>query len=109
MNEALRLIVAELADAWNAGDAHRFAGVFADEGEQVNIFGTQLRGRGEIADRHDRIFKTIFRGSTNTFEIIDSVELSQNVVLARISSTVEIPFRADPRRTAHHRHAGIAP
>ncbi len=88
---ALEAILEELTQAWNAGDAQRFAAPFAPEAVQVNIFGAQLRGRQEIAERHDRIFKTIFRESINAFEIIDADLAATNVMLARISSAVTVP------------------
>ncbi|HKU67293.1 MAG TPA: SgcJ/EcaC family oxidoreductase [Candidatus Baltobacteraceae bacterium] len=90
-DDALQAIVAELAQAWNAGDAQRFAARFAWDGEQVNIFGAQLHGRREVAQRHDRIFKTIFRGSTNVFEILDARVISADVIVARVSSVVTVP------------------
>lgn len=84
-------IVAELADAWNAGDAVRFAAPFAPDAEQVNIFGTRLMGRSEIADRHEIVFDTIFRGSTNVLRILDARYAAAGVALVRIDSTVSIP------------------
>lgn len=88
MNETLQAIIGELAVSWNAGDGQRFASVFAEDAVQINIFGSQLCGRGEIAERHDHIFKTIFRGSTNSLTLIDARELSADVLVARISSVV---------------------
>lgn len=88
---ALESILAELAQAWNAGDGVRFAAVFAPGGVQVNIFGTELRGRREIAERHDRIFSTVFRGSTNTLRVIDAQPVAADVLLARVASVVDVP------------------
>lgn len=87
----LREILAELADAWNAGDAHRYAAQFSWDGDQVNIFGLQLHGRREIAERHDRVFKTIFRNSINVLEIVDARIVSADVLAARVSSVVAVP------------------
>lgn len=84
-------IVAELADAWNAGDAARFAAPFALDAEQVNIFGARLIGRGEIADRHAHVFETIFRGSTNVLRVLDARYAGADVLLLRLDSVVSIP------------------
>jgi uncharacterized protein (TIGR02246 family) len=87
----LQEIVAEMAHAWNAGDALRYAARFAWDGEQVNIFGAQLHGRHEIAERHDRVFKTIFADSSNVLEIVDARTVSADVLAARVSSVVTVP------------------
>jgi uncharacterized protein (TIGR02246 family) len=88
---AIESIVAKLERAWNAGDAAGFAAPFAIDGDQVNIFGTVLKGRAEIAERHDRIFKTIFLGSHNTLRLVETRRVSDNVVLARMHSRVDVP------------------
>lgn len=88
---ALETIVAELAEAWNAGDAARFAACFSPDAEQVNIFGSRLLGREEIAARHDGVFKTIFRESANTLGILDARYAAADVLLVRLCSTVAVP------------------
>jgi uncharacterized protein (TIGR02246 family) len=88
---ALGAVVAELMQAWNDGDGRRFASQFALDAEQVNIFGVRLRGRCEIGERHDRIFKTIFRGSVNTLQVLNARLLAADVLLAQMSSLVDVP------------------
>jgi len=88
---ALESIVAKLAQAWNAADGKRFASVFAYDGDQVNIMGEQLIGRDQIRERHEKIFKTVFRGSTNVLKIISARYAAANVIVARITSTVAVP------------------
>jgi uncharacterized protein (TIGR02246 family) len=88
---ALECIVTQLTQAWNAADGERFASVFAADGDQVNIMGEQLIGRDEIRERHAKIFKTVFRESTNVLKILSARYAAANVIVARISSTVTIP------------------
>lgn len=88
---ALEEIAAQLAHAWNAGDAAGFAALFAPDGEQVNIFGTQLRGRHEIEQRHEHIFATVFWGSRNALRVVDARLAGTYVMLARVSSVVDVP------------------
>ncbi len=88
---ALEIIVADLACAWNSADAARFAEQFAFDGEQVNIFGAQLHGRREIEERHAKVFQSVFRESINTLRIVDASLVASDVLLARISSTVDVP------------------
>lgn len=95
LNEAdravLASIVAQLARAWNDGDGPGFAAPFAADAQQVNIFGTRLIGRGAIRDRHAAVFADIFRESTGVFHILDARRLGPEVLLAQISSVVNIP------------------
>lgn len=88
---AIESIVATMERAWNAGDAAGFAAPFAVDADQVNIFGSVLRGRQEIADRHDRIFKTIFLGSRNTLRLLETRCVANDVVIARMHSHVDVP------------------
>jgi uncharacterized protein (TIGR02246 family) len=88
---ALEALVAELAQAWNAGDAARFAAQFAWDAEQVNIFGAQLHGRHGIEVQHDRIFKTVFLGSINALHVADARLVAADVLLARVASSVDVP------------------
>lgn len=88
---AIDAIVAELAGAWNAGDAKRYAAPFALDAEQVNIFGTRLIGREEIARRHAHVFETIFRESTNVLRVLDARYAGRDVLLVRVDSVVSIP------------------
>lgn len=88
---ALELIVAAMEGAWNAGDAAAFAAPFAIDGDQVNIFGALLKDRDHVASQHERIFASIFRGSHNALRIVDARYVTPDVVLARVSSVVEVP------------------
>jgi uncharacterized protein (TIGR02246 family) len=88
---ALESIVDRLARAWNSGDAAGFAAPFAADSQQVNIFGARLIGRDAIDDRHAAIFANIFRGSTNVLRILDARMLGPDVLLAQVSSVVDVP------------------
>ncbi|HET9096682.1 MAG TPA: SgcJ/EcaC family oxidoreductase [Candidatus Baltobacteraceae bacterium] len=88
---ALESIADRLAQAWNSGDAGGFAAPFAADAQQVNIFGTRLIGRDEIRDRHAAVFAEMFRESTNVLQILDARRLGPDVLLAQISSAVEVP------------------
>jgi uncharacterized protein (TIGR02246 family) len=92
----LESIVAEMERAWNAGDGAGFAKPFAPDGDQVNIIGEVMKGRDEIAVRHDGIFKTIYAGSRNSMHLVDARSVAADVVLARVHSILDVP--AGPRQ-----------
>lgn len=95
LNQADRAVLESLADrlarAWNNGDAAAFAAPFAADAQQVNIFGARLVGRDAIRDRHAAIFADVFRASTNVLQILDARRLGPEVLLAQLSSVVEVP------------------
>ncbi len=88
---ALESIVDRLARAWNSGDAPGFAAPFAADAQQVNIFGARLVGRSAISERHAAIFAGIFSGSVNVLHVLDARRLGPDVLLAQLSSVVDVP------------------
>jgi uncharacterized protein (TIGR02246 family) len=71
--EATRNLEAELGalvttyvDAWNRGDADRFASAFADDADFTSIRLDRISGRATIAAAHTRIFATIYKGTRIT-------------------------------------------
>jgi len=80
-----------MEDAWNAGDGERFAKPFALDGDQVNVIGEVLRGREDIAARHDQIFTTVYRGSRIKLELIQLTYVTGDVVLTRVQSALDVP------------------
>jgi uncharacterized protein (TIGR02246 family) len=84
-------IVADIANAWNASDSTAFSVHFASDATQINIYGKELLGAEQIREQHDRIFNTIFKNSRNTLRVVDAGYASQEIVIARVSSTVEVP------------------
>lgn len=88
---ALESTVAAMERAWNAGDAVGFTAPFAVDGDQVNIFGALLKDRDHIASQHDRIFSSVFRESRNELRIVDARYVTPDVILAHLSSVVDVP------------------
>ncbi len=65
----IRRLLDRQTDAWNRGDAAAYA---ADASEKIwftNILGQTASGRRPFLERHDVIFRTIFRGSRLEQEI----------------------------------------
>ena len=62
-------LVAALADAWARGDASAYASRFADEGTFTNFLGMFFCGPEAFRERHDAVFKTVFKGSRLTLRI----------------------------------------
>ena len=90
-NEIATAIVNRLVHAWNTADGAAFGAEFTADGDFVNIFGVQMRGRTEIEKRHQYLFDALVAGSTCELAIVDARELAPNVVLAHSTSVIKVP------------------
>ena len=62
-------VVDELEKAWNAGDGVAFARPFAEDADFVSIRGEHHRTRGAIAEGHQSIFNSIYKGSVVRLQV----------------------------------------
>ena len=60
---AVHRTLAELIEAWNAGDAESFAGCFMEEADHVAVNGAHTHGRAAILAAHHALFAGPLRGS----------------------------------------------
>lgn len=93
-------ILEELQAAWNSGDGHRLAAVFAEDATMVDVRGRMLKGRSHIGDEHQTLFETIFKESTFQIELLDAYSLGEGLVLVHTSSIAHIPD--GPRAGQNH-------
>ncbi|MBA3554906.1 MAG: SgcJ/EcaC family oxidoreductase [Gemmatimonadales bacterium] len=77
--------------AWNAMDGGAFAAPFAAEADFVNIRGEHFRGRAAIAAGHAALFRTIYAGSTNRYNVEAVRLLRPEVALVSVHSRLEVP------------------
>jgi uncharacterized protein (TIGR02246 family) len=83
--------LAELERAWNAGDGDAFAAPFIDTADFVDIRGQLHHGRAAIAQGHDIIFNTIYKGSKVRLEVIDARLLTPTCILFHGKGALEVP------------------
>jgi uncharacterized protein (TIGR02246 family) len=67
---AVRNIIQEEIAAWNSGDAAAFARHFTADGTFTNIRGQFFTGREAFMEKHDFIFKGIYRGTTMKQDVV---------------------------------------
>ena len=84
-------LIAELQEAWNAGDGTAFAAPFTDDAVFVNILGMVGRGPAEIAAGHDQIFSTIYAGSRLQVDLLGTRMLADDVIHALVHADLHIP------------------
>jgi uncharacterized protein (TIGR02246 family) len=84
-------VVNELEKAWNAGDGAAFARPFAEDADFVNIRGEHHRTREAIAQGHQAIFHSIYKGSVVRLQVAGVRTLAPAVLLAHVKSTLKVP------------------
>lgn len=60
---AIRKLLQDFADAWNAGDGDGCSRPFAVDADFTNVMGLRAHGRETIAQGHAEILATVYRGS----------------------------------------------
>ena len=84
-------IVSKLEKAWNAADGAGFAQAFAEDADFVNIRADHFRTRAVIAQGHQSIFDTIYKGSVVRYQMASVREISPKVLLAHVKATLKVP------------------
>lgn len=67
---AIRSILQEEVTAWNKGDAQTYSQHFAADGTFTNILGMFFTGHQAFLDRHEEIFKGMFRGTVLRQDVV---------------------------------------
>lgn len=86
-----------LVAAYNAGDADGFAGLFHPDAVFVNIFGSRMPGRAEIARGHRAGFETRLAGTALTVDDLRVAVVHESTTVAHLSWTL----RHTPAATTH--------
>jgi uncharacterized protein (TIGR02246 family) len=81
---AIRDAIAVVEAGWNAGDGSRFAAPFAEDADYVIVDGRYVSGRQTIAQGHQQIFDTIYRGSHNAATVKRIRFLGDDVAVAHV-------------------------
>lgn len=84
-------IVGDLERAWNAADGAAFARPFAEDADFVNIRGEHMRTRAVIAQGHQGIFDSIYKGSRVRYEVAQVRALAPEVLLAHVKAALTAP------------------
>ena len=97
---AIEGIVKSMEAAWNAADGAGYAAPFAADADFVTIRAEHHRSREAIAAGHSEIFRTIYAGSVNRFEVESARLLRPDVALVHVHATLDAP--AGPLAGRHH-------
>lgn len=84
-------IMKKLEAAWNAADGQAFGSTFAEDADFVDIRADYHKGRAAVAAGHQGVLDTIYRGSTNRYELLFARELAPGVLSAQVGATLNVP------------------
>ncbi|MBA3321869.1 MAG: SgcJ/EcaC family oxidoreductase [Pyrinomonadaceae bacterium] len=89
---AIRQVVQQVQDGWNAHDGKAFAAPFALDADYVVVNGMNMKGRETIEKGHTAIFSTIYKDSRNAGTVKSIRFLRPDVAVVHIEWNLE--FRA---------------
>jgi len=85
---SIRAMVAEQANAWNAGDGKRYASHVAPDVSFTNLFGMVIYGRDAFERRHSEILATYYKGTTKSHIIRRLRFVTPDVAIVDIDNEV---------------------
>ena len=95
---AIRQIVKQLEDGWNAHDGKAFAAPFAADADYVVVNGLYIKGREAIEKGHIDIFTTIYKESRNVSTVKSVRFLRPDVAVAHVEWNLEFKAGGETRK-----------
>jgi len=95
--QALRELVTQLEDAWNAGNHAGFARPFAEDCTFIHIYGGQIDGRAAVAEGHRFIFGGIYKASRNQYTVRSVRLLRPDVAMVLVEAHLQFQENGEPR------------
>ncbi len=95
---ALRQIVKQVEDAWNAHDGKAFAAPFAADADYVIVNGMYIKGRDTIEKGHVSLFATTYKESRNAATIKSIRFLRPDVAAVHVEWNLEYSAGGETRK-----------
>ncbi len=96
---AIRQIVKQVEDGWNAHDGKAFAAPFATDADYVVVNGNYIKGREAIAAGHTQIFTTIYKESHNVGTVKSIRFLRPDVAIVHIEWNLEFSMGGETKKS----------
>ncbi|HKS29130.1 MAG TPA: SgcJ/EcaC family oxidoreductase [Pyrinomonadaceae bacterium] len=96
--DALRQIVRQLQDGWNAHDGKAFAAPFSADADYVVVNGTRITGKEAIEKGHANIFTTIYKESRNVATVRSIRFLRPDVALVHVEWNLEFRVGGETKK-----------
>lgn len=95
---AVREIVQQVQDGWNAHDSKAFAAPFAADADYVVVNGMYIKGRDAIEEGHTGIFTAIYKDSRNAATIKSVRFVRKDVAVVHIEWNLEFNAGGEKRK-----------
>jgi uncharacterized protein (TIGR02246 family) len=92
VNNAVREVLQRLCEAWERGDGEAYGALFSEDAQYVTAPGERLQGWKSIAESHQEIFNTFFKGTKLGRDYPNRVRpITPDVVLVEFAGSVLFP------------------
>jgi uncharacterized protein (TIGR02246 family) len=91
---ALRGLFDKMLAAWTAGDASAYGECFTGDADYVSYDGTHTRGKHDMVDNHDRLFRGVLAGSALAGSGESIRYLGPEVAVLHATGSVLMPWRS---------------
>jgi uncharacterized protein (TIGR02246 family) len=95
---AVREIVRQVENGWNAHDGKAFAAPFALDADYVVVNGMSLKGRDAIEKGHIGIFTTIYKDSRNAATVKSVRFLRKDVAVVHVEWNLEFRIGGETKK-----------
>ncbi len=95
---AIRRVVKQVEDGWNAHDGKAFAASFASDADYVVVNGERVTGRLAIEKGHAAIFTTIYRNSHNAGTVKSIRFLRPDVAVVHVEWNLEFSAGGETKK-----------
>ena len=85
---AIRAIIVDQVEAWNAGDGARYARHLAPDASFTNLFGMVMYGAPAFVARHREILSTFYRGTSKVHSVRRIRFITPDVAIVDIDNEV---------------------
>ena len=96
--DAIRQVVQQIQDGWNAHDGKAFAAPFAADADYVVVNGMKIKGREAIEKGHTAIFTTIYKDSHNIGTVKSIRFLRPDVAVVHVEWNLEFRVGGETRK-----------
>ena len=95
---ALRQVVQQVQDGWNAHDGKAFAAPFTSDADYVVVNGARTKGREEIERGHTVLFTTFYKDSHNVATVKSIRFLRPDVAVIHVEWNLEFKVNGETRK-----------
>ena len=95
---ALRRVVQQVQDGWNAHDGKAFAAAFTSDADYVVVNGARAKGREEIERGHTAIFTSFYKDSRNVATVKSVRFLRPDVAVVHAEWNLEFKVNGEMRK-----------